>query len=213
MLKIKEHLANKKHLIWDWNGTLLDDVDAVVEVMGGILEGQGMARIDRARYLEVFGFPIAEYYRRLGFDFEKVPFETLSDAFVAGYRARVQSIPLHAGAKELLAALKEEGIQQSVLSAAKEDDLRMHLTLHGILDYFDHVYGLNDHHAVSKVQRGLELIADTGIDPKRTLLVGDTDHDLEVGQALGVDVLLLNDGHQSFERLSQIHHRVLPLRR
>ena len=212
MENLRTHLAGKRHLIWDWNGTLLDDVDAVVEVIGEILTSQGMARVNREQYRAIFGFPIINYYRRLGFDFEKVPFETLSTAFVDGYRSRVLEIPLHAGAKELLAALQAEGFQQSVLSAAKEDDLRMHLELHGITSHFDHIYGLNDHHAVSKVQRGRELIADTGIDVKSTLLIGDTDHDLEVGRELGVEVLLLGDGHQTYERLSAVHGRVLQIR-
>lgn len=213
MKKLKVHFEGKKHLIWDWNGTLLDDVDAVVDVIGEILETHGHSRVSRSQYLDVFGFPVVDYYRRLGFDFERTPFEHLSDAFVRGYRDRVREIPLHEGARELLASLQAEGYQQSVLSAAKESDLLMHLELHGIRHFFDHVYGLNDHNAVSKVQRGRELIAETGIDPKQTLLIGDTDHDLEVGRALGVEVLLLGDGHQSFDRLRALHDQVLASRR
>ncbi len=46
------------------------------------------------------------------------------------------------------------------------------------------------------------------IDPGQLILVGDTDHDLEVGDALGIDVLLVTGGHQSHARLSKRHSRV-----
>ncbi len=209
MQSIKPHLRNKKHVIWDWNGTLLDDVDMVVSAIGKVLQAHNLPVTTRENYAEVFCFPVSEYYRRLGFDFEKTPFETVSNTFVDEYMQNILNCRLHHGVVELLSELSSAGITQSVLSAAHEESLHRHLAHFEICHFFERVYALSDHHAVGKSERGRELIADSGHSLTDTVLIGDTDHDLEVGKALGIDVILLGDGHQSYERLSRIHHTVI----
>jgi phosphoglycolate phosphatase len=71
------------------------------------------------------------------------------------------------------------------------------------------VFGIGDRLAGSKVQRGHDLVRESGVPSTRTLLSGDTDHDLEVGQALGISVLLVIHGHQNAERLKRLHHDVI----
>jgi phosphoglycolate phosphatase len=209
MMALKEHLAGKRHVIWDWNGTLIDDVELVVDIMGRILADHALGTLSRDAYRELFCFPVAEYYRKIGFDFEKVPFEVVSNRFIADYNREILSCRLRGGAPGLLRELRAAGVSQSILSAAHEGHLRELLAHHGILDCFDRVYGLADTHAAGKVERGRELIAASGFTIDQSILVGDTDHDLEVGRELGVDVLLLGDGHQSYERLRAIHDRVI----
>lgn len=212
MKSIRSHLQGKTHVIWDWNGTILNDIELMIEVIGEILDEHGLPRINRQHYCELFGFPIKNYYQTLGFDFEKVPFERLSEKFMAGYRRGLQNTQLHSGMVDLLDSLQQSKISQSILSAAQESYLEEQLKHFGIRHYFDHVYGLKDHHAASKLERGRELMAEARLPIESTILIGDTDHDLEVGKALGVEVLLLADGHQSFGRLSPKHHKVLQTR-
>lgn len=209
MIHLQHRLSHKRHVIWDWNGTLLDDVEQVVEVIGQILSAHGLPPVSQEQYRDVFCFPISEYYRRLGFDFNKEPFEVLSERFVKLYGAVATECSLHPGAEALFKALRDRGISQSVLSAANEGHLKDLLAHHSLLPYFDHVYGLSDFHAASKVQRGMELLEAVGVPANECILVGDTDHDLEVGKAMGIDVLLLADGHQSYERLSALHDNVV----
>jgi phosphoglycolate phosphatase len=71
---------------------------------------------------------------------------------------------------------------------------------------------LSDFHAAGKLERGKELLVQSRMPKETTLLIGDTDHDLEVGKALGIEVLLLADGHQSFSRLNAKHDRILKSR-
>ncbi len=63
--------------------------------------------------------------------------------------------------------------------------------------------------AGSKVARGRELIARVNEPLEQTVLIGDTDHDLEVGKALGIDVILVDHGHQDILRLQKVHSKVL----
>lgn len=212
MKSILAHLEGKSHIIWDWNGTLLDDVDLMVEVIGDLLDEYSLPRITRQHYRELFGFPIRNYYQNLGFDFNKVSFEKLSEKFIAGYRTGLLSARLHEGAKELLNSLHQSKISQSILSAAEEVYLKEQLSHFSVIHYFDYIYGLRDNYAASKIERGKELMREAKIPASSTILIGDTDHDLAVGKALGVEVLLLADGHQSYSRLVSKHFKILPNR-
>lgn len=209
MDQILAHLEDKKHVIWDWNGTLLDDVDLAVAAIGQVLEAHGLPRIEVETYRETFCFPIAEYYRKLGFTQGTEAFETATVQFVENYRKGFANTRLHQGTEILLKTIKEGGVTQSILSAAHQDDLERLLKYFGIRGYFDHIFGLNDHYAASKIDRGRELLEVCGIAAKDSLLIGDTDHDWEVGQALGLDVLLLGDGHQTHARLKPLAAKLI----
>ena len=209
---IKPHLEHKSHIIWDWNGTLLNDVTACVGVISEILREHDLPEISEAQYRAQFRFPIAEYYKSLGFDFSKTSLAMLSDKFVTRYKPRAMACSLFDGARELLATLHGSGIPMSILSAANEAELKELTRHHQIDHYFGRLCGLSDFYAASKIERGRELIAELGIEVDEIILVGDTDHDLEVARALGVDALILADGHQSYERLQPLHSRVFACR-
>ena len=83
------------------------------------------------------------------------------------------------------------------------------MTTFALEPYFDFVYGIEDKLAASKLHRGHDLIRASGVAPGKTILIGDTDHDLEVAQALGISVVLVTHGHQSTERLRRIHQNVV----
>ncbi len=102
--------------------------------------------------------------------------------------------------------------KQSILSAAAQWHLDDWVKKFDIHHYFDHIFGIGDHNASSKLDRGKELIELADVCPSQTILVGDTDHDLDVGNELGIDVLLVANGRQSYERLSAIHPNVIETR-
>lgn len=205
-------VLNKKHVIWDWNGTLLNDIELCLKVTAPLLEELGLEPLTIDRYREVFGFPIKDYYKRIGFDFEKHCFNTAAQKFMDSYNGRLDECTLHDGVTEILHELRKRGIVNSLLSATREDFLHFHINKFGVADFFDNICGIKDLHAVSKLESGRELISRTNIPKEETLLIGDTDHDLEVGEALGVEVLILADGHQSYERLRKKHNKVLKSR-
>jgi len=72
------------------------------------------------------------------------------------------------------------------------------------------VAGLGDIYAVSKIERGQQLIKEFNIDKSNALIIGDTIHDFEVSQKLGVKCILVADGHQSVERLNSTKAVVVP---
>lgn len=185
-------------IFWDWNGTLMDDVDFTHSCLNWMLETHGYPqRYDLAAYREIFGFPIEEYYIRAGFDFAKHPYAELAERFMEHYNAGVDACPPSAHAAETLAELSRQGWRQSVLSASRRDYLIEQVAARGLQGYFTELLGLADIYGVSKVQVGKQWLAQSGIAPAACVMVGDTQHDAEVAKALGTKCVLYTGGHQS----------------
>jgi len=197
-----------RHIIWDWNGTLLDDLDYTITVMNGLLRPRGLPLLDRARCQAVFDFPVQRYYERLGLDPDRHPFEQVSAEFIAGYEARRLECRLHPAVPRLLAATQAAGIAQSILSAYPHRTLVEIVAHFGLTDRFAHISGLGDIHARSKIELGRALLARLPVSPAEILVVGDTVHDHEVAVALGADSALVATGHHSAERLRPCTGRV-----
>ncbi|MDE3258478.1 MAG: HAD family hydrolase [Gemmatimonadota bacterium] len=185
-----------KSVIWDFNGTILDDVELATRSMNELLRRRELPTIDKATHRQVFRFPVSDYYRHLGFDLDREVQRDISDEFHSVYQAGIGSCSLNPGIAETLEYLEKHGIDQFVLSAAQEEMVVSWVRIHGIQDRFKGVYGLSDRLAVSKEQRCRELIEDFDLDPSRTLFIGDTDHDVEVARAVGCLPLVVLQGHQ-----------------
>lgn len=192
-----------ENVVWDWNGTLLDDVRVSVGAINRMLGRRGMPELTVERYRDIFGFPVRDYYESIGFDFKRDDWDEVSQEFVRDYDALAVDVQLTEGVRPVLDQLKEMGKRLYVLSALQEDLLLGMLERFGIRDYFEGICGAVDIYASSKVDRGKELVKAYGIDPGKTLMVGDTLHDAEVAEALGFDVCLFAGGHNSAWRLRE----------
>ena len=191
-------------VLWDWNGTLLDDVDLCVDALNRLLAGFGYPqRYDHERYRAIFGFPIEEYYVRAGFDFTKHSFAELAEKYMEDYVPASAACPLADGAIDALEAFKAAGLRQVILSASNLDTLRCQTDERGVTGYFDRLLGLGDIYAKSKVEIGLAYLKENGFDPARAVMIGDSVHDYEVAQALGVRCVLQSGGHQPPEKLRE----------
>jgi len=190
-------------IIWDWNGTLLNDIDLCINSINSLLKDRNLPLTNTKAYKEIFSFPVQEYYKMLGFDFEKEDFSVPAHQYIDFYYAGFENCSLQKNAIEVLSYFRENGVRQFVLSAMEHKMLEKTLKLKGILHFFEGVAGLKDHYAVSKIEQGKQLINDFKIDRVKTRLIGDTIHDFEVATELGVKCILIADGHQTTERLMQ----------
>ena len=190
-----------KCVIWDWNGTLLDDMDVCVSVMNNILKCRDLPWMDMERYRSIFGFPVKNYYRELGFDFQNESFEDVSNEFVFNYQKQSLSSCLRKDAVAVMDHIRDMGISQVILSASQINNLEEQVRYFGIYGYFDKLLGLDHCHATSKLDIGRSWLAESGLSGDEVILVGDTLHDLETANELGCNCLLLSSGHQSRERL------------
>ena len=155
------------------------------------------------RYAKLFDFPVIDYYQRAGWDFEIDPFDKLSDEFIGEYERRKLDCPLREGAIEIIKNNSEIGLPQSIISASKQNSVDDMVKFYGIDEIFVAVRGLDNHHAFGKVDIGMQWMADMSSDPGTVVMIGDTVHDHEVAQAMGVDCILITSGHQDKERLEK----------
>lgn len=202
-------LEGVEHVVWDWNGTLLDDLDHCVRVINGMLAEHELGRIDRDQYRAVFEFPVRRYYERLGFDLSGERFELLARRFIDAYDRDAEACSLHDGVPSVLGSLAARGTTSSILTAARTASVESMLVHHRIAGCFSAVAGLDDHYAAGKIERGRSWLRESGLDAERLLLVGDTVHDHEVGDALGVRVVLVAAGHHAADRLAVLGCPVL----
>lgn len=200
-------------IVLDWNGTLLNDIDYCLSITNAMLEEFALPQLTRSRYRDIFAFPVQGYYQLLGFDFSRHPFPDLAKRWMQSYTDGVTAqADLFDQTEALIEDLKSSGYRLAILTAAIESDVHELLSHHGIDQAFDEVFGLDHCEASSKIERGRQLFASMDLDPRTTLLIGDTDHDFEVGDLLGVPTLLVADGHQSYERLLPLACKVLSSR-
>ena len=195
------NFAQYKHIIWDWNGTLLNDGWLFVEVMNIVLKRRKMKAITLESYREIFGFPVKDYYIKLGFDFDRESFENSGLEFIKEYEKNCFKAKLYPQVIPLLNELQKLGISHSILSAQHQillDDLTQY---YKIRNQFIGIIGLDNHYAHSKVENGVNWIKQLEMNPKEILMIGDTDHDFEVAIAMGVDCILLSYGHNCISRL------------
>lgn len=171
--------------------------------MNRLLRRRNMNLITEQTYRDVFQFPVKEYYIKLGFDFANEPFSISGTEFIEEYNKRAHEPRLHAGAKETLSELHQNGMRHSILSASKQDILDRLMTEYELDGFLDHVVGQDNHYAHGKTEAGKNLMQELEEFADRILFVGDTIHDYDVAESLQVDCALLTIGHTSEERLKK----------
>jgi len=199
------------HLVWDFNGTILDDIQLGIDCVNVMLKKRNLKTLDSVEeYRAIMRFPVIDYYRDLGFDMKTEDYyDVLAPEWVALYLAGEKNCPMMPGVLTVLEAAKDAGIKQLVISATKTEQLMNQLGRLGLVSYFDEILGLDNFYAASKTELAA---AWRRAHPEAVVLsVGDTDHDADLGDVLGAQCLLYTGGHQSEERLLTrgkplIHH-------
>lgn len=189
------------HIIWDWNGTLLNDLSWSINSINRLLKSRNKKTLSSTlEYQNAFCFPIIEYYKNVGFNFDEQAFKALAHDFIALYHGEgSELLNLHTGVEEILKAISNQHRSQIILSASSRENLLQQVGMFAIDKYFDHILGISDIYAKSKVEIALDYISKSNAE--KVLMIGDTIHDFEVAQALSADCLLIAKGHQSEKQL------------
>ena len=199
----------QKTIIWDWNGTLLDDADICLASINTMLKARNLPLLSLESYRDVFTFPVIEYYKKVGFNFSLEPWEPVAMEFINLYLHALPTSGLTVFAVETLEKFKNKGYRQAIISAMQHDELIKSVTNLGIYPYFDFIGGIGDHYGGGKIENARNYLAQSGIDPSQTTLIGDTIHDSEVANELQCNCILVATGHQSIPRLRETGRRVI----
>ncbi|MBR2788856.1 MAG: HAD hydrolase-like protein [Erysipelotrichaceae bacterium] len=191
-----------KYVIFDFNGTVLDDVDVCLKAENHTIEHFGLKRdpLTRDEYLHIFTFPVKDYYERVGFNWDEFSYEEVGRYWFDWYCALKNEYRLHEGVIELLKENRSKGLKNILLSASSLVELKKQLEELNIAEYFDEVLGLGNIYAGSKEDIALDWIKDK--DKDECIMLGDSLHDLEVAKAMGVKCILIARGHQARDILT-----------
>lgn len=197
---------NYNHIIWDWNGTLFNDVELCANVMNLLLTQESLPNISIKKYKEIFTFPVVEYYKIAGHTFERNSFEVLGKQFMVEYEIQKNNCGLFPGVKELLSELQSKNIKQHLLSAYEQNSLNTILKFFTITSYFQNIVGLDNIYASGKAHLAKDMAMKIRANGSagNILLIGDTIHDYEVAKEINSDCILLSHGHQDEERLLKL---------
>lgn len=197
-----------KTIIWDFNGTIIDDVDLGVEILNQLYQDHQMNRtMDKQGYKEIFDFPVMEYYKNAGFDLNEQTFRCISKEYMAYYQEGFKKLRVSEEVVGLLKKCQNKGYKNVILSASQHDVLISQVENLQIASYFDEVLGIEDIYATSKKDIAIQWAKKQN---GPLIFIGDTAHDYEVAQAINATCYLVSDGHFSRERLLKLTEHVYP---
>lgn len=193
-------------VIWDFNGTVIDDTQISIDSINTVLGRRALPQLSgKVAFQDIFTFPVEEYYRRLGFDFSKEPYSVPADEWVELYNAKKFQAPLNEGVYETLAAVTEAGVRQIILSASEKALLYEQLKYLGVSEFFDEILGCGDVYAAGKLELARRWAKGKSAEEiKKTLFIGDTDHDFLCAENIGCDCVLYSGGFMSRGRLEAL---------
>ncbi|HRT82958.1 MAG TPA: HAD hydrolase-like protein, partial [Oscillospiraceae bacterium] len=161
-------MAIYSHIFWDWNGTLLDDVNTALQSVNQMLKLRGMQAIDLDIYYEYIGTPIRGFYEKL-FDLEKENYDNILAEYHSLYAKLLPQTKLAQGGLEVLEKAKALGVKQTLLSSSEQNQLDAQVKHFGIYDYFEDVLGAENFLAGGKTMRAKAHIEKNKIDSKSLL--------------------------------------------
>lgn len=188
------------HIVWDWNGTLLDDTQACVNTLNLMLARRGLGTVTLEYFRDNFAFPARRFYELVGMNVPDSEWDALAQEYHDTYA--LQPVKLNDQAVAALELVRSSGCRQSILSALRQDKLDADVSRYGLNGYFERVFGSDNLDGASKLDRALELFA--FLKGEEVVLIGDALHDKEVADALGVRCVLCSQGGHSHARLAAV---------
>jgi phosphoglycolate phosphatase len=185
-----------KNIILDWSGTVVDDLDAVIEVTNSVLKDFGRPGVTKQEYRREFALPFALFYDRLLPGIPPAQIDTVYHRFFSRYRDQICLLP---GVAEFCAFSIMTGRRLFVLSTIEESHFEYQAARYGIRQFFSEAYvGIMDKRKVIQ-----SILAENDLNPAETLFVGDMVHDMETARQGGVMAVAVLTGFDPVERLAE----------
>lgn len=192
------------HIVWDWNGTLFHDIDAVACATSEILADLGLPPITAEDHRRLFTRPVWVFYERLlGRPLVDGEFERFDRAFHDAYGRYLADCGLAHDAEKALATWRQTGRTQSLLSMWRHEHLVPLVAELGIAPEFVRVDGLRGEAGGRKAEHLVRHLSAIGAAAGDTLLVGDSVDDADAAAHVGAKCVLYPWGYASRETLQE----------
>jgi phosphoglycolate phosphatase len=189
-----------RFIVFDWDGTLMDSERQIVSCLHAAIADLRLHPVDDDTVKNVIGLGLREAIDTL------VPGQDgrFQEAFVAAYRKHwFQSADstLFSGVREVLALLRERNLLMGVATGKARRGLNKVLGETGLGDYFHATRCADETLSKPHPQMLLELMAEVDVTPVQTLMVGDTEYDMEMASNADVRKIAVSSGVHEAARL------------
>lgn len=185
-----------RNILFDWSGTLVDDLPPVVEATNVVLTRYGLENMTREVFRREFSLPFTAFYERI---LPGVGIEELELVFRPAMAASTAPVSLIPGARQFLERSRKAGRRLFVLSSAPPEAVLAQAELLGLTPFFEAVYaGVRD-----KTLRISGILEERGLVPAETIMVGDMRHDVEAAKAAGIRSVAVLTGYEFPEIIAQ----------
>ena len=185
-----------RNVIFDWSGTLVDDLPPVVEATNVVLTRYGLDPMDRETFRREFSLPFTAFYERI---LPGVPIEELELVFRPAMAASTAPVTLIPHAMAFLGSCARAGCRMFVLSSAPPEAVEAQAADLGLAGFFEVIYaGVRD-----KRLRIGDILTEHGLDPAHTVMIGDMRHDVHAAQAAGIRSIAVLTGYEFPEVIAE----------
>ena len=187
-----------KLVVWDFNGTIVNDVELCYEIETKMLQERHMQTYTLEQYRDTFCFPVIEYYYKMGYTFEEESYEDISVEFNQLYDEGFPSLKVMDDFIETIESFQENGMENVIISASRQDKLLEQCQQLGISSYFTKILGTDNLLGSSKVEIAKQFMKEHHVLPGVCMFIGDSSQDVETATAMGIrNIHLVARGHQS----------------
>ena len=198
-----------KLVLWDWNGTLVDDASLCVDILNELLNEYEKSNITLEFYRKNFSFPVDNFYRKISLPHNGAEFEEISKKFIFRYREKWKKCSLQQNTLDILRHFESLNIKQIILSAGNQYDVEKFIKYYGLDFFFEQILGTDNIKAEGKVELAMNFFSKSDYKAEEILIVGDTLHDLEIGNKIGCMTILSSMGHNSKSFLAGFHDHLI----
>jgi phosphoglycolate phosphatase-like HAD superfamily hydrolase len=193
------------HVVWDWNGTLVEDLPVVVESVNAALDAIGEVPITEDDYRAHFTRPVARFYEQLlERSISTAEWDILDRVFHDRYREALDRIPLAIDAADAIDEVRARGWTQSILSMWWEDELLDVVARHGLVDFMELVQGNVDDPGGAKAGHLLRHVSTLGLDVGSVVMIGDSTDDAAAAGVVGTACVLYDGGSHHLDDLEDL---------
>lgn len=195
-----------KLVVFDWNGVLIADAKATIDIDNELLRRFGRPPITLAQYRDLFTMPVVEFFYRLGFTKEEMARDAvrIQNMFHELYEPRIARVRTRSGARTLLSFLEERGIEAIILSNHTHEGIASQLKRLGIERHFSRIISNGKHDTMarkSKAEKLVDLMGSLPYEREEALIIGDSTEEIEAARAAGIRSVAITGGYYSATRL------------
>ncbi|MBL8416092.1 MAG: HAD-IA family hydrolase [Propionivibrio sp.] len=181
-------------LVFDWDGTLLDSTGAIVDAVKASCRDLGLPEPPDAHARQAIGLGLADALRHSVPHLAEERFPEIVERYRHHYLSRDHELHLFDGATEMIAELHSAGFLLAVATGKSRMGLDRSMSHCGLELYFSATRCADECYSKPHPQMLDELMAEFGVPPERTLMIGDTTHDLQMAINAGVAGLAVTYG-------------------